>query len=232
MTRQDYNDIQQSFSDFISRQENSPGPNEVRVNFFRINNFLREQKELTGKREFYSATPEELKKWILKFQTDPEWRKGDNDSIEKLIALCTLFLEFLEQKRIDDSIDINEGAGTILIPEEREGESREWHVTRYERNRRARDLCIEAYGKKYECEVCGMNFENEYGPTESGKPYIEIHHIVGHAERSKLEGKHPVNFAKELIPLCANCHRMVHYLKKETLHPEKLKEILNNRRKR
>lgn len=229
MNTRDYTEIQQSFSDFIIRHETDTGPNEVRVNFLRINNFLREHKELTGKREFYSATPEELKRWILKFQTDPEWRKGDKASIEKLIAFAKLFLEFLEQKGIEDSINVNEEAETILIPEESEGESREWHVTRYERNRRARDLCIKAYGNKYECAVCGMNFENKYGPTESGKPYIEIHHIIGHAERSKIKGKHPVNFATELIPLCANCHRMVHYLKKETLHPEKLKEILNKR---
>ena len=228
MKTQDYTDRRQSFSEFLKRQENSPGQYEIEVNFFQINNFLREHNELTGKREFYSATQEELKRWIIKFQTDPEWGKGDKESIEKLISFATFFLEFLEQKRIEENIDVNEESGTILIPEENEGERREWHVTRYERNRRARDLCIKAYNSTYKCEVCDMKFEDKYGPTESGKPYIEIHHIVGHAERSKIEGEHPVNFATDLIPLCANCHRMVHYLKKETLHPDKLKEIFNN----
>jgi 5-methylcytosine-specific restriction protein A len=33
---------------------------------------------------------------------------------------------------------------------------------------------------------------------------------------------------KDLIPVCPNCHAMLHR-SRETMHPETLKEIINNR---
>ncbi len=51
-----------------------------------------------------------------------------------------------------------------------------------------------------------MSFEEVYG--EKAKDYIEVHHIVPISERG---GDYMVNPIKDLIPLCPNCHAMVHY---------------------
>ena len=92
-------------------------------------------------------------------------------------------------------------------------EGREYEVRgiRYERDHGARSECIEYYkgldpDHKCRCQVCGMCFEDVYG--DIGKDYIEVHHIVPVSERG---GDYIVNPYKDLIPLCANCHSMVHY---------------------
>ena len=75
----------------------------------------------------------------------------------------------------------------------------------HKRNPQLRQLCIEAYGSKYECLVCGMNFVTRYG--EIGKEFIEVHHLN---PISETDGEHEVNPATDLIPLCSNCHSMIH----------------------
>lgn len=82
-----------------------------------------------------------------------------------------------------------------------EGKKYETSVTRYERDRGNRKACIAHYG--YVCQVCGMNFEQVYG--ELGKEYIEVHHLYPVAQ-----GERQVNPIEDLIPLCSNCHSMIH----------------------
>lgn len=77
----------------------------------------------------------------------------------------------------------------------------------HQRNPKLRQLCIEAYGSEYKCLVCGINFVERYG--EIGKEFIEVHHLN---PISETDGKHEVDPAKELIPLCSNCHSMIHRL--------------------
>lgn len=82
-----------------------------------------------------------------------------------------------------------------------EGKKHEASVTKYERDHGNRKLCIAHYG--YVCQVCGMNFENVYG--ELGKDYIEVHHL-----HPVSLGERKVNPIDDLIPLCSNCHSMIH----------------------
>ena len=50
-----------------------------------------------------------------------------------------------------------------------------------------------------------MNFEQVYG--ELGKDYIEVHHL-----HPVSQGERQVNPIEDLIPLCSNCHSMIHRL--------------------
>jgi hypothetical protein len=53
------------------------------------------------------------------------------------------------------------------------------------------------------------NFEKRYG--EVGKGYIEIHHLNPLAERFDAVSGEPIRTkAEDVVPLCANCHRVVH----------------------
>lgn len=76
-------------------------------------------------------------------------------------------------------------------------------VTSYERSPLNRRLAIEIHGVT--CDVCNFNFAHKYGVIGDG--VVEIHH------------KTPVHLMKEeavidprtdLVPLCSNCHTMVH----------------------
>lgn len=76
-------------------------------------------------------------------------------------------------------------------------------INKYERNPKARKECINHYG--YNCKVCGMNFEEEYGVV--GKNFIHVHHII---PLSEIGERYEVNPIEDLIPVCPNCHAMIH----------------------
>jgi 5-methylcytosine-specific restriction protein A len=115
-----------------------------------------------------------------------------------------------------------------VFPEEVSDELEEGHkrtvtVNIYERSSIARQKCIEEYGLN--CVVCDMNFEEVYG--EFGKGFIHVHHIVPLHE---VGGSYKVDYKKDLVPVCPNCHAMLHRkLNKSFLSIEKLKEQYKGR---
>ena len=91
-----------------------------------------------------------------------------------------------------------------IVEEYEEGSILDCHGSKYERNRKARQECLEYYG--YACRVCGFDFEKKYG--EIGREFIEVHHRT---EVSSYGGKnHKVHPIYDLIPVCSNCHSMLH----------------------
>ena len=80
-------------------------------------------------------------------------------------------------------------------------------VNRYERDRKARQACINHYGTK--CDVCSFDFGSTYGP-DIASGYIHVHHKK---ELSNIKGEYEVNPIADLIPLCANCHSAIHLTK-------------------
>ena len=84
-----------------------------------------------------------------------------------------------------------------------EGKSKEVLLTHYERNPQARKDCLDYHG--YSCTICEFDFSAVFGLL--GKGYIHVHHIIPVASRKRpyiIDGK------KDLIPLCPNCHAMIH----------------------
>lgn len=85
----------------------------------------------------------------------------------------------------------------------KEGNQKQYYVTKYERNPENRKEAIHIHG--YACQVCGFDFEKVYG--ELGKEYIEVHHIK---PLYSLDEETIVNPETDLICVCSNCHRMLH----------------------
>lgn len=92
----------------------------------------------------------------------------------------------------------------------------------YERNQFARQECLKLKG--YTCKICGLNFEERYG--EIGKNFIEVHHVNF---ISTSYGKpYKIDPSTELIPVCSNCHSMLHHKYKGMyLSPEQLKQMVH-----
>lgn len=84
-----------------------------------------------------------------------------------------------------------------------EGETKEITIRNYDRCSRAREACIHHHG--YNCSVCGFSFKERYG--EIGNEYIEVHHLTPISEKG---GSYLINPIKDLRPVCANCHRILH----------------------
>ncbi|OES30823.1 HNH endonuclease [Alteromonas macleodii] len=102
-----------------------------------------------------------------------------------------------------------------------EGATKKVSVNIYERNSEARRKCIAKYG--YSCQVCEFDFEEKYG--ELGKEFIHVHHLV---PLSDIKKEYKLNPTKDLVPVCPNCHAMLHKTQPPLLI-EQLKEILRKK---
>lgn len=100
-----------------------------------------------------------------------------------------------------------------------EGLTKTITVNVYERNPLARKRCIEHYGAK--CIICDFDFEEKYGKI--GKGFIHVHHLVDIATIGK---EYEVDYVKDLIPVCPNCHAMLHK-KKPAYSIEEMKMLIN-----
>ena len=101
-----------------------------------------------------------------------------------------------------------------------EGKTRTVKVNSYERNQLARQECIEHFGLN--CQVCDFNFQEKFG--ELGKNFIHVHHIV---DISTIGKEYSVNPKTDLIPVCPNCHAMLHK-QKPAYSVSELKRIMEN----
>ena len=98
------------------------------------------------------------------------------------------------------------------LPEERnwtEGEPiRRCHI-QYERDPRAarekKQVFRDSHGGRLECEQCGL-VPADSGAGGWGEACIEVHHKVPLAQLGMRETS-----LDDLICVCANCHRMLHY---------------------
>ncbi len=102
-----------------------------------------------------------------------------------------------------------------------EGASKSVSVNSYERNPVARAQCLEHHG--YTCKICSFNFETFYGAI--GKNYIHVHHLL---PLSEIKGEYVVDPLNDLVPVCPNCHAMIHSTR-PALQIEQLKKHLQDR---
>ncbi len=94
-----------------------------------------------------------------------------------------------------------------LAPDEqrwlREGKLVRTVTNAYERNARARQLCLDHYGAI--CYICGFSFGEIYGKAFEG--IIHVHHLT---ELSEIGREYLVAPVKDLRPVCPNCHAVTH----------------------
>jgi len=94
-------------------------------------------------------------------------------------------------------------------------------ANKYERNQKARKECVEKKG--YKCLVCGQDFEATYG--EIGKGFIHVHHLT---PISSIGKEYELNVDTDLVPVCPNCHYMLHR-KDPPYTINELKDMLQNK---
>ncbi|GGB77586.1 HNH endonuclease [Shewanella inventionis] len=101
-----------------------------------------------------------------------------------------------------------------------EGRVKQVTINAYERDPEARTVCIAKFGAI--CQVCDFDFEKTYG--QIGKGFIHVHHKVDLATIGESYQIDPIN---DLIPVCPNCHAMLH-TEKPAMSIEKLQRIIDN----
>ncbi len=145
-----------------------------------------------------------------------------NDDQDFRIAI-ELLKKAQDSQRLEQVVNLDVASEDVQEGRFVDGGIKYRYVKSYERNPKNRLLAIKEHGVIR--KACGFDFEAVYG--ERGKEYIEIHHIQ---QLSELEEPAEINPRTDLIPLCANCHRMIHRKKDEVLTVEQLIEILEGRR--
>jgi 5-methylcytosine-specific restriction protein A len=84
-----------------------------------------------------------------------------------------------------------------------EGARRFVPVNQLERSKAARASCVRHHGLR--CAVCDVLMEEVYG--RRGKGYIHVHHLRPAALMTQA---YKVDPRRDLIPVCPNCHAMLH----------------------
>ncbi|WP_206617491.1 HNH endonuclease [Geovibrio thiophilus] len=130
------------------------------------------------------------------------------------------------QKILDDFSMLKNSMNQIDIPEEipfdapiYEGAKKTITVNIYERDPAARDKCLDT--KDYKCLVCDFEFYTFYG--ELGKQFIHVHHVK---PLSTIGQDYIVDPISDLVPVCPNCHAMLHKKKPEPYSIEELKKMI------
>ena len=117
-----------------------------------------------------------------------EWQRVCAAAHAAVIALLPVEEELEE---VFDSHGLPEGAKMRI------------EVNRYERDRRNRAAALAIHGHR--CMACDTDMAERYGPVAEG--LIEVHHIV---PVSVIGPKYVVNPRSDLVPLCPDCHAVVH----------------------
>lgn len=123
----------------------------------------------------------------------------DEDSMQ---ALNEVLFDFMCILLLLLSVDIDWALSTE--DEAREEGALKSSVTRkFERSRINRAICLRHHG--FRCKGCGLLLQERYGPL--GTNVIHVHHVV---PVSKMGGSYILDPQSDLIPLCPNCHNIVH----------------------
>jgi 5-methylcytosine-specific restriction endonuclease McrA len=102
-----------------------------------------------------------------------------------------------------------------------EGDRTEVSSYSVERSREARQSCLRRKG--YDCAVCGFNFFETYG--EIGLKYIHVHHVD---DLALADGERKIDPETGLVPVCPNCHAMLHKGVKKSRPLAELRARLRN----
>ena len=168
-----------------------------------ITDGLVDDNSTTEARDYAAKMMQALKyfKGFVKFNRTANYKKLFSDKLKREQAQAA---KQREEESITNYVDntLPEAENTTRT----EGSVSQVCVTHYERNPEDRRRALAKYG--YTCQVCGLDFEQEYG--EIGRQFIEVHHLYPVCNMGEDYQFDPLDPERGLIPLCSNCHSMIH----------------------
>lgn len=117
----------------------------------------------------------------------------------------------------DENTTINEGTQSII------------QTNVYKRSKKLREEAIRYYtiNNKIKCRICCFNFEDFYG--EYGRGFIEIHHQKPIFQFNGDDTEQTITEAlRNVIPVCSNCHRMIHRRRENPLTLEEIRSYVRS----
>lgn len=145
-------------------------------------------------------------------------REQPKEVFDKILKLAEIDISDLSQSEYND---YNQGESGSL-ESYWEGNKKKVFTTVFERNSQLRERAVAIHGLS--CVVCSFNFEEKFGDWGAG--FIHIHHLNPISDGKGTQKE--VNPSTDLVPVCPNCHAMIHRKKSKTLDIEELKAIYND----
>ena len=131
---------------------------------------------------------------------------------EAIDYLLTEDFQYEDIKNALSSLDVPVKSKVIPICEiVEEGKQGLRNVKYYERSRKLRSIAVEHFTHNgiIECDCCGFDFKDYYGVKYES--CIEIHHIRPIFQYDEDATQKTIEQAlKNLMPVCPNCHRVIH----------------------
>jgi len=184
--------------------------------FFTADNQAVPRVRLFWHSSFTVLLEKELSEWFSFFK--------ENDSAEEppllriqLIETSRYKVEIINPKTIELDVEVEIDNEPVY-----EGAVKYCYSKVYERRPENRKKAIEIHG--LQCTVCCFDFESNYGARGAG--FIEIHH----SKPLFVTGEEMVvNPETDLVPVCSNCHRMIHRSRDVVLTIEELRILYKDK---
>ena len=167
-------------------------------------------------RKVFEAGPARSHRIAFPNHIDVEWLEDCRDLEFDRLIFGFQTLHSIAPERLDELLqshavhalrlypdDIADPDDTTGPQEYIEGGRKTVMVNAYERSAKGRAACLKEHG--YSCTVCMMSFVEMYGKV--GVNFIHVHHTNPIAARRK---RYKLNPKTDLIPVCPNCHAMLH----------------------
>ena len=140
------------------------------------------------------------------------------DVLERLVLRATdFFCDIVEVLHKTSQIQNDDFPGI---------ENRQLVTTHILRERRSHIATLRKQKDNYVCSICGLKFMDKYGPM--GSNFAEAHHKVPLSSSDKVR----LTKIKDLITVCANCHRMLHRMKGKQTDIHHLKNLVRKYKNR
>lgn len=147
---------------------------------------------------------------------DPNYTQKSVDDEQKKVFSQTLW-NGLSQTVATWANDIQLNDATTAI----EGEAIDNRVVVYKRDAGLRERCLREKGRK--CYICGFEPTKKYG--DGFENIIEVHHV------NPVSAGVRETTLNDLIPVCPNCHRVLHSKVDGVYDPEYIKQIVDAHKK-
>ncbi|MBT9450215.1 HNH endonuclease [Akkermansia glycaniphila] len=186
----------------------------------KISNYLQNEKILAHNHTLFHINDPALLFAIQHgFELSESFR--ESNIIGHNMYSCALghYIQFIHSYTKDNPSSIIKEQTALIV--RTEGGRRVVVSTLIERNPALRNAAIAIHGTT--CLGCGFNFGETYGTY--GEGYIEIHHVYPLGKETRYV---KTSVATDLIPLCSNCHCMVHHKKDYVLSLNELQMILKS----
>lgn len=168
---------------------------EILVSNTRVRN-SRVSLEIDGNSDLRAITEKSWQHFSLviakNYQSDEESMRALNEVLFDFMCILLLLLS-VKIDWVNSTEDEAREEGALKLSLTR----------KFERSRINRAICLRHHG--FRCQGCGLLLQEIYGPI--GANVIHVHHVV---PVSKMGGKYVLDPKIDLVPLCPNCHNIVH----------------------